>query len=113
MSDLNHRGQTLLQDLDGFSVDIDAQRERADIVLHRPPFNVISMHARDQLRAACEALDEHDRLRVIVVRAEGEPSSSGGDIKGSVEAAADRGSKLAWKIGALAGCSKPVIAANR
>ena len=37
MSDLNHRGQTLLQDLDGFSVEIDAARERADIILHRPP----------------------------------------------------------------------------
>ncbi len=48
------------------------QRERADIVLHRPPFNVISMHARDQLRAAFEALDEDDRVRVIVVRAKGE-----------------------------------------
>jgi 2-oxoglutaroyl-CoA hydrolase len=80
MTDLTHRGQTLLQDLDGFSIEIDAERERADIILHRPPFNVISMQARDQLRAAFEALDEDDRVRVIVVRANGEHFSSGGDI---------------------------------
>ena len=66
MTDLTHRGQTLLQDLDGFSIEIDAERERADIILHRPPFNVISMHARDQLRAARQQMrkqpghDSHD-----------------------------------------------------
>ncbi|MGT2475758.1 enoyl-CoA hydratase/isomerase family protein [Paraburkholderia terrae] len=113
MTDLTHRGQTLLQDLDGFDVEIDAQRERADIILNRPPFNVISMHARDQLRAAFEALDEDDRVRVIVVRAKGEHFSSGGDIKGFLEASPERVSKLAWNIAAPTRCSKPVIAANR
>ncbi|MFM0394793.1 enoyl-CoA hydratase/isomerase family protein [Paraburkholderia phytofirmans] len=113
MTDLTHRGQSLLQDLDGFSIEIDAQRERADIILHRPPFNVISMHARDQLRAAFEALDEDPRVRVIVVRAKGEHFSSGGDIKGFLEASPETVSKLAWNIAAPARCSKPVIAANR
>jgi len=113
MTDLTHRGQTLLQDLDGFDVQIDAQRERADIILDRPPFNVISMHARDQLRATFEALDEDDRVRVIVVRAKGEHFSSGGDIKGFLEASPERVSKLAWNIAAPTRCSKPVIAANR
>ncbi|MHB9837714.1 enoyl-CoA hydratase/isomerase family protein [Paraburkholderia terrae] len=113
MTDLTHRGQTLLQDLDGFDVEIDAQRERADIILDRPPFNVISMHARDQLRATFEALDEDDRVRVIVVRAKGEHFSSGGDIKGFLEASPERVSKLAWNIAAPTRCSKPVIAANR
>jgi 2-oxoglutaroyl-CoA hydrolase len=110
---LTHRGQTLLQDLDGFSIEIDAERERADIILHRPPFNVISMHARDQMRAAFEALDEDPRVRVIVVRARGEHFSSGGDIKGFLEASPETVSKLAWNIAAPARCSKPVIAANR
>ncbi|BCF93700.1 enoyl-CoA hydratase/isomerase family protein [Paraburkholderia largidicola] len=113
MTDLTHRGQTLLQDLDGFDVQIDAQRERADIILDRPPFNVISMHARDQLRATFEALDEDDRVRVIVVRAKGEHFSSGGDIKGFLEASPETVSKLAWNIAAPTRCSKPVIAANR
>jgi 2-oxoglutaroyl-CoA hydrolase len=113
MTDLTHRGQTLLQELDGFSIEIDAARERADIILHRPPFNVISMHARDQLRAAFEALDEDDRVRVIVLRAKGEHFSSGGDIKGFLEASPEHVSMLAWNVAAPARCSKPVIAANR
>src|ERR1700761_7585244 len=113
MTDLTHRGQTLLQDLDGFSIEVDEQRERADIILDRPPLNVISMHARDQLRAAFEALDEDDRVRVIVVRAVGEHFSSGGDIKGFLEASPEHVSKLAWNIAAPARCSKPVIVANR
>jgi len=113
MTDLTHRGQTLLQELDGFSIEIDAARERADIILHRPPFNVISMHARDQLRAAFEGLDEDDRVRVIVLRAKGEHFSSGGDIKGFLEASPEHVSKLAWNVAAPARCSKPVIAANR
>ena len=113
MTDLTHRGQTLLQDLDGFSIEVDEKRERADIILRRPPLNVISMHARDQLRAAFEALDEDDRVRVIVVRANGEHFSSGGDIKGFLEASPEHVSKLAWNIAAPARCTKPVIAANR
>ena len=33
--------------LDGFQVELDEARERADIVLDRPPLNVISMPQRD------------------------------------------------------------------
>src|SRR3984893_2663551 len=113
MTDLTHRGQTLLQELDGFSIEVDEKRERADIILHRPPFNVISMHARDQLRAAFEALDEDERVRVIVIRANGEHFSSGGDIRGFLEASPEEVAKLAFNIAAPARCSKPVIAANR
>lgn len=40
------------------------------------------MPQRDQLRATFEALDADDRVRIIVLRAEGEHFSSGGDIKG-------------------------------
>lgn len=113
MSQLTHPAATLLQDLDGFSVEIDSARERADIVLNRPPYNVITMPQRDQLRAAFEALDADDRVRVIVLRAQGEHFSSGGDIKGFLEATPEHVSQLAWNIAAPARCSKPVIAANR
>lgn len=102
-----------LAGLDGFRVEIDAARQRGDIVLDRPPFNVVTMPQRDQLRAAFEALDEDDRLRVIVVRGHGEHFSSGGYIKGFVEASPEHVSKLAWNIAAPARCAKPVIAANR
>jgi 2-oxoglutaroyl-CoA hydrolase len=102
-----------LANLDGFRVEIDGARERADIVLARPPMNTISMPQRDQLRQAFEALDEDPRVRVIVLRAEGEHFSSGGYIRGFLEASPEHVSKLAWNIAAPARCSKPVIAANR
>ena len=102
-----------LTGLDGFSVEIDAARERADIILNRPPMNVISMPQRDQLRKVFEALDEDDRVRVIVLRAIGENFSSGGYIKGFLEASPEHVSRLAWNIAAPARCSKPVIVANR
>ena len=113
MTQLAHPAQTLLEKLDGFRVEIDPARERADIVLQRPPFNIISMPERDQLRLVFESLDENPAVRVIVLRAEGEHFSSGGDIKGFLEASPEHVSKLAWNIAAPARCSKPVIAANR
>jgi 2-oxoglutaroyl-CoA hydrolase len=103
----------LLADLDGFRVEVDEARERADIVLDRPPLNVITMPQRDQLRAVFEALDLDARVRIIVLRAAGEHFSSGGDIKGFLEATPETVSKLAWNIAAPQRCSKPVIAANR
>ena len=113
LSDLNHPALTLPQQPDGFRVEIDPARERADIVLQRPPFNVIQMHQRDQLRITFEALDADPRVRVIVLRAEGEHFSSGGDIKGFLEATPEHVSKLAWNIAAPARCGKPVVAAAR
>jgi 2-oxoglutaroyl-CoA hydrolase len=113
LSDLQHPALTLSNQLDGFRVEIDETRMRADIVLTRPPFNVISMLQRDQLRITFEALDANDAVRVIVLRSEGEHFSSGGNIKGFLEATPEHVSKLAWNIAAPARCSKPVIAANR
>jgi 2-oxoglutaroyl-CoA hydrolase len=98
---------------DGFHVEIEAARERADIVLDRPPLNIITMPERDQLRVTFEALDADDRVRVIVLRAVGEHFSSGGDIKGFLEASPEHVSKLAWNVAAPTRCGKPVIAVNR
>ncbi len=98
---------------EGFRVEIDTAKQRGDIVLDRPPFNVIMMPQRDQLRHAFEALDENDMVRVIVLRAAGENFSSGGYIKGFMEASPEHVSRLAWNIAAPARCAKPVIAANR
>jgi len=102
-----------LTTFDGFRVEIDAARERADLILDRPPLNVISMPQRDQLRLTFEALDEEASVRVIVLRATGEHFSSGGNIKGFLEASPEHVSKLAFNIAAPARCTKPVIAANR
>ncbi len=99
--------------LDGFTVKIDAEQKRGDIILDRGEYNTISMAQRDQLKAVFEALDADDRVRVIVVRSIGKHFSSGGYIMGFLEASPEHVSKLAWNIAAPARCSKPVIAANR
>ena len=101
------------ENLDGFRVERGTAHPRADIVLYRPPLNIVSMPQRDQLRRVFEALDEDDAIRAIVLRASGEHFSSGGDIAGFMQAAPEHLSKLAWNVAAPARCTKPVIAANR
>lgn len=100
-------------ELDGFHVHVKAERERADIVLDRPPLNIVSMAQRDQLRQVFEALDAHPDVRVIVLRSNAAHFSSGGNIKGFLEASPEHVSKLAWNVAAPERCEKPVIAANR
>ena len=95
-----------LAKLDGFEVEMDEAHERADIVLGRPPYNVVSMPQRDQLRLVFETLDEDERVRVIVLRAVGEHFSSGGSIGGFMEASPEKVSKLAWNIASPARCVK-------
>ena len=99
--------------LDGFRIEFDAATARADVVLDRPPLNIIEMGQRDQLRLAFEALEEDARVRVIVLRAVGQHFSSGGNIQGFLEATPEHVAKLAWNIAAPARCPKPVIAVNR
>src|SRR3984893_2877877 len=102
-----------LAKLDGFHVEIDPAHERADVILDRPPFNIIEMPQRDQLALVCEAIDVDPQVRIIVLRAAGEHFSSGGNIRGFLEASPEHVSKLASNIAAPARCAKPVIAANR
>lgn len=113
LPDLKHPALTLPADLDGFRVEMKPEQERADIVLDRPPLNVVSMQAREQLRIVFEALDANPAVRVIVVRGVGEHFSSGGDIKGFLAAEPETVSKLAWNIASPARCTKPVIAATQ
>lgn len=103
----------LLQELDGFRVDVDESRERADIVLHRPPLNVVTMGQREQLSAVFAELDSNPAVRVIVLRSDGEHFSSGGDIKGFLENSPEHVSELARNVAAPERCHKPVVAAIR
>ncbi|HUY19851.1 MAG TPA: enoyl-CoA hydratase-related protein [Candidatus Binataceae bacterium] len=103
----------LLKALDGFRVERDYQRERADIVLERPPFNVIAMGEREQLAAVFAELDRDPRIRVIVVRAVGANFSSGGDIPGFMTRSPEHLAELARNIAAPERCHQPVIAAIR
>jgi 2-oxoglutaroyl-CoA hydrolase len=113
MSDIPPLVPALPRGLDGLRVEVDAARERGDIILDRPPLNVISMRQREQLRAAFETLDAEPAVRVIVLRAMGEHFSSGGEISGFLEASPEHVSRLAWNVAAPARCRKPVIAAAR
>ncbi|MBO6719432.1 MAG: enoyl-CoA hydratase/isomerase family protein [Rhizobiaceae bacterium] len=101
------------KEFDGFTVEIDATSMRGDIILDRGDYNTIVMGQRDQLRAAFEALDRDERVRVIVLRAVGKHFSSGGYIRGFLDASPEHVSKLADNVAAPARCEKPVIAANR
>jgi 2-oxoglutaroyl-CoA hydrolase len=103
----------LLKALDGFRVELDYQRERADIVLERPPFNVIAMGEREQLAAVFAELDRDPRIRVIVVRAVGANFSSGGDIPGFMTRSPEHLAELARNIAAPERCHQPVVAAIR
>ena len=98
---------------DGFTVEVDAERQRGDVILDRGEMNTISMGQREELRAAFENLDRDERVRVIVLRALGPNFSSGGFIRGFMEASPEHVSKLADNIAAPTRCEKPVIAANR
>jgi 2-oxoglutaroyl-CoA hydrolase len=98
---------------DGFSVEVDGERQRGDIILDRGDMNTISMGQRDEMRAVFENLDRDDRVRVIVLRASGPNFSSGGFIRGFLEASPEHVSNLADNMAAPARCAKPVIAANR
>jgi len=110
---LTHPQAALLDQLDGFRVEVDADRERADIILDRPPLNIVTIRQRDQFCAVFDALDKNDRVRVIVVRSSGEHFSSGGDIAAFLKATPEHLSHLAWNIAAPERARKPVIAAVR
>lgn len=96
---------------DGFRIEI--REARGDIILNRPPLNVITMPQRRKLREAVEQLDNDDRIRIIVLRSEGENFSSGGDIRGFLDASPEAVAELGDNVAAVARARKPVICAVR
>lgn len=107
------RRASLLTELDGFSVEIDANKQRADIIFDRPPYNIVSMKQRDQLSLIFDELDHRDEVRVIVVRSNGDHFSSGGDIKGFMQNSPEHVAELAKNVAAPSRCKKPVVAQVR
>ena len=85
---------SLVEELDGFRVEIDPERERADVVLARPPLNIVRMPQREQIRLVFEELDRDADVRIVVLRAEGEHFSSGGEIPGFLERSPEHVSEL-------------------
>ena len=66
---------------DGFRLEIDPARERADVILERAPLNVITMAEREQLRAVFDALDADARVRMPSVLRLTEDSLWGGVVQ--------------------------------
>jgi 2-oxoglutaroyl-CoA hydrolase len=66
--------------LDGFHVEIDTKRERADVILDRPPLNVIAMGQREQLRAASRRRPTAARLPRRVLASEARRFALPGDF---------------------------------
>ena len=99
------------KDLDGFRIEVNPDEVRGDIILHRPPLNIIKMSQREQMSSAFSSLDQDERVRVIVLRGEGEHFSSGGEIKGFLESSPEHVSRLAENVMAPERCKKPVVAA--
>src|SRR6516162_4223180 len=110
MSDPPPLVPTLPKSFDGFRLELDPEQQRADVILDRPPLNIVTMAEREELRAVFEVLDADACIRMVVLRAAGEHFSSGGEI---LDASPEHVSRLAWNIAALARCRKPVIAASR
>src|SRR6516162_11715143 len=113
MSDPPPLVPTLPESCDGFRLELDPERQRADVILDRPPLNIVTMAEREELRAVFEALYADACIRIVVLRAAGEHFSSGGEISGFLDASPEHVSRLAWNIGAPARCRQPVIAASR
>ena len=102
-----------INNLDGFKLNIDRQKKVAQIVLDRPPLNVVTMNQREHIKYVFEKLDNDDDVRIIVLSAEGKNFSSGGDIQGFMDSSPEKVSHLADNIKSPEVCSKPVIAAIR
>ena len=101
----------LLRDLDGLAVEVDAERRIGTLWLDRPPLNIISYRAREQIRAVIEEFDRDDDVAVVVIRGRGGVFTSGGDVKAFPAIPPNGMSDLADNIAAPERCSKPVIAA--
>jgi 2-oxoglutaroyl-CoA hydrolase len=112
MAQVVYQAADVLAGLDGFRVEFAEKGARADIVLDRPPVNLVSNAQCAQMSAVFEALDSDPSVRVIVVRASGEHFSSGSDPEELMDASREDICKRSWDLSAPARCSKPVIAAN-
>jgi 2-oxoglutaroyl-CoA hydrolase len=97
--------------LDGLRWERDVAAKCATVVLDRPPLNVVSFKARSQIAAMLAEMDRDPEIRVIVIRGANGVYTSGGDIKGFLEAPPDGMVDLAWNVAAPERCRKPVIAA--
>ena len=99
-----------INQFDGFRVEIKSDKKRGDIILSRPPLNVIKYSQRIQMAEAFKELDNNSDVRVIVLRADGENFSSGGNIEGFMQETPETLTMLAQNVMTPEKIRKPVIA---
>jgi 2-oxoglutaroyl-CoA hydrolase len=87
-----------INQFDGFRVEIKSDKKRGDIILSRPPLNVIKYSQRIQMAEAFKELDNNSDVRVIVLRADGENFSSGGNIEGFMQETPETLTMLAQNV---------------
>ena len=100
-----------IQKFDGFRVEIDEDKQRADLILSRNPFNVVLYSQRTELAKSFLELDQNKKVRIIVLRADGDHFSSGGNIAGFLDETPENLTLLAQNIMTPERIKKPVIAA--
>ena len=109
--DYAERRADVLRELDGLRVEVDEERRVGHLLLDRPPLNIVSYRAREQIRAIIEEFDRDQAVGVVVIRGAGGVFTSGADVKGFPDIPVNKMSDLADDVGAPERCSKPVIAA--
>jgi 2-oxoglutaroyl-CoA hydrolase len=113
MAEKNYARQraSVLENLDGLRVDIDADKRIGYLILDRAPLNIVSYTGREQIRALIEEMDEDDDIGVIVIKGANGCYTSGGDVKAFPDIPKNKMSDLHWNIGAPERAEKPVIVA--
>lgn len=111
MTDYAERRAAVLKDLDGLRVEVDSENRIGRLILDRPPLNLISYRAREQIAAIFEEFGKDPEVGVVVIRGAGGVYTSGGDVRGFFDVPRDGMSHLAWNIAAPQRCPKPVICA--
>ena len=75
----------MISKFDGFRVEINQEKKRGDIILSRPPLNIIQYSQRIQIAQSLRDLDKNEDVRIVVLRADGDHFSSGGNIEGFMQ----------------------------
>lgn len=85
------------------------------VTLARPPVNAQNRRLREEIIAAFDMLSDHDKVRVVILSAEGNSFSAGADIKERRNFTGDPGEYIGHNrltrgfFEAVADCEKPVI----
>ncbi|MBI05086.1 MAG: crotonase [Pelagibacteraceae bacterium] len=106
-----HQRASVLENLDGIRIDVDAEKRIGYLILDRQPLNIVSYIGRQQIRAIIEEMDEDDDIGVIVIKGANGVYTSGGDVKAFPDIPKNKMSDLHWNIGAPERADKPVIVA--